>query len=685
MPDFKKIKIPLTKHFTTMVMENDILFVVNVNKDELYNKYLEAIPPEHNRIYKVRREYDCSCCRHFIKSIGGVVAIKDGVVESIWDFEADDPVWTNVVRTLSDFVKQFPVVGVYISKENHVGTDYNMDIDENGEPIRWNHFYLSLPDKYVFNDRYSTIGTKLGEYESNKNVFKRSLDELTIDATETVLDLIKQNSLYKGEENKKTLTTFLKCQKKYAELTDDTARNLYAWENSVRISPAVCKIRNTSIGTLLIDVSEGMDLDQAVNKYEKVVAPENYKRSKPVFTQKMLDDAQKKIEELGYMDSLKRRYATLDDININNILFSNKDVSRKISDGNDIFTSLSKDTKKSTKRFSKVEEIPIQKFIDDVLPTATSVEAYVENRHTKNFVSLIAPEVADSKSMFKWNNNFSWAYTGNITDSVLKQNVEKAGGKVDGVLRFSIMWNDGNEWNKNDEDAHCITPNGNEIYYANKKDSKTLGNLDVDIIDPDKGIPAVENITWPSIDKMTPGVYKFFVKTYSYRGGKDGFRAEVECNGEIHSYDYPATKSSNRADVAEVILSKDKTFTIKDILPSDVSNKETWGVRTNEFVPVSVICYSPNYWDEQNGIGNKHFFFMLKDCKNDEEPNSFYNEFLNNDLYPAHKKVMEALGSKAHVDECDNQLSGLGFSSTQRNDLVVKVKGNVERILRIKF
>lgn len=685
MLDFKKIKEPLTKHFTTMVMENDILFVVNVNKDELYNKYLEAIPPEHNRIYKVRREYDCSCCRHFIKSIGGVVAIKNGVVESIWDFEADDQVWTNVARTLSDFVKQFPVVGVYISKENHVGTDYNMDMDENGEPVRWNHFYLSLPDKYVFNDRYSTIGTKLGDYESNKNVFKRSLDELTIDATETVLDLIKQNSLYKGEENKKTLATFLKCQKKYAELTDDTARNLYAWENSVRISPAVCKIRNTSIGTLLIDVSEGMDLDQAVNKYEKVVAPENYKRSKPIFTQKMLDDAQKKIEELGYMDSLKRRYATLDDININNILFSNKDVSRKINDGNDLFADLSKETKKSAKRFSKVEEIPIQKFIDDVLPTATSVEAYVENRHTKNLVSLIAPEVADSKSMFKWNNNFSWAYTGNITDSILKQNVEKAGGKVDGVLRFSIMWNDGNEWNKNDEDAHCITPDGNEIYYAHKKDPKTLGNLDVDIIDPDKGIPAVENITWPSIDKMTPGVYKFFVQTYSYRGGKDGFRAEIECNGEIHSYDYPATKSRNKADVAEVILSKDKTFTIKDILPSDVSNKETWGVHTNEFVPVSVICYSPNYWDEQNGIGNKHFFFMLKDCKNDEEPNSFYNEFLNNDLYPAHKKIMEALGSKAHVDECDNQLSGLGFSSTQRNDLVVKVKGNVERILRIKF
>ncbi len=57
-----------------------------------------------------------------------------------------------------------------------------------------------------------------------------------------------------------------------------------------------------------------------------------------------------------------------------------------------------------------------------------------------------------------------------------------------------------------------------------------------------------------------------------------------------------------------------ENFTMKALLDSNVSVKEMWGVKTNQFVPVTVVMYSPNYWDEQEGIGNRHYFFMLKDC-----------------------------------------------------------------------
>ena len=200
----------------------------------------------------------------------------------------------------------------------------------------------------------------------------------------------------------------------------------------------------------------------------------------------MLEDAKKTISELGYMDSLNRRFATLDDITVNNILFSNKDAAKRISDSSDIFGELEKQVVVNPRKFSRVEEISANDFIKNVLPSAKEVEVLVENKHSNNFVSLIAPCNKDSKSMFKWNNGLSWAYSGNITDSDMKQNVKAAGGNVDGVLRFSIQWNEDGRDNC-DLDAHCIEPNGNEIYFSNcRKPSMSYmtGQLDVDIIHP---------------------------------------------------------------------------------------------------------------------------------------------------------------------------------------------------------
>ena len=683
--DFVVFKDAVKRKFEEMFESNIPLFLTDVDKDEMYGLYLDAYPAGKNRIYRQRREYDCSACRHFIKSVGNVVGVKDEKMISIWDVDTGDETFNAVAKKLSDFVKSANIMDAFIPSMRTIGIDYNFE----GNAVKWNHFSVSVPANRIQNkDRIPAL---MGEIRDSQHVYERSLKEISMDAIDTVLELISQNSLYRGQEWESALRKIRKEKMEYDALRTEKDKGLFTWEHARKGNTVVLRMRNHSIGTLLTNISEGTDLDIAVRKYEEIVAPANYKRPKAIYTKRMLEDAKKEIQELGYMESLQRRFATLDDITVNNILFSNKDAAKRISgatSADDFFTEMEKSATINPKQFSKVEEIGIDDFISNVLPTAHSIEAYFDGRLTGNLVSLIAPVNRDSKSMFKWDNAFSWAYTGNVTDIQIKERVKAEGGKVDGVLRFSIQWNDGDTWNRNDEDAHCIEPNGNEIYFQYQKSRITGGNLDVDIRNPRENVPAVENIAWPDIKRMLTGKYKFFVHTYAYRGGKGGFRAEIECNGgEIHHFDYQQdTRQNLKTSVADVILDSDGNFTVMPLLPDkgSVVSKEIWGIHTNQFVPVTVMMYSPNYWDEQKGKGNKHYMFMLSGCVNDENSNGYYNEFLKPEL-EKHRKVFEALGSKAHVIDTPDQLSGLGFSSTKRAELVVKVKGVTERLLKIKF
>lgn len=688
---FKDFVKAIQKNLQQMSKDSSRLFTVNVDTEELYNLYLDSFPAGTNEIYRERREYDCSCCRHFIRDVGNVVSIKNGELHTIWGINpVSDDKYNVVAAALDAYVKQKAVLGVFLKKEKRIGTPENREMLPTGKINKYEHFFVDLPEICIFKECYGhTLEGDLSQFRDVRNVFKRSLDEISKEAVDTVLELIAQNSLYKGAEWKKQLTEFKNYQKEYGKLTDKQ-KELWIWEKSISAGAVIGKIRNHSIGTLLVNISEGMDLDLAVRKYEQIVAPVNYKRPKAIFTKKMLEDAKKTITELGYMDSLQRRFATLDDITVNNILFSNKDAAKRITGAMDLFDEMDQDVAIDPKRFSKVEEISAEDFIKNVLPVAKELEVYLENKHIQNMVSLIAPEVADAKTMFKWNNGMSWAYTGNITDSDIKENVKAAGGSVTGIVRFSIQWNDGNGKDNSDLDAHCLEPQGGDhIYFSHKISRYTGGELDIDITDPiyqckSNGGVAVENITYPSKERMKPGTYKFYVNQYSFRNSQ-GFKAEIEVNGEIHSYEYNAPVRGN-VDVAKVILDQSGNFKVVDKLPGNCAtiSKDVWGIKTLQFTPVSVVCYSPNYWDEQKGIGHQHLFFMLKDCINSEEPNGYYNEFLKPEL-EQHRRVFEALGAKAHVKDVDDQLSGVGFSLTKRNDLIIKVKGATERVLKVKF
>ena len=672
--NFKTFKLAVAKQFNEMA--KGTLYTVNVSKDSLWETYLASFPEHTNPIYKKRTEHDCNCCKQFIRSVGNVVSIANNKLVSIWDIPElgllDKP-YEIVAYHMSNYVKSHSIENIFLSPERTAGTDKNHWLDIVTVQVTvFEHFFVNIPVLYV----NSNPGSILSDKKASHDVFLRALSEIPISTTDVVLELISQNSLYRGKEHKSNLITFRQYQISFSTIKNDRFRDLFVWEY-INAHESLLRIRNTSIGRLLIDITEGVPLERAVATFELMVAPANYKRPTAVVTQSMVNAAKIAVEALGLTSALERRYATIDDITVHNILFvggSSREVLKTKTTG--AFENIAKPSAKS---FSTVQEISIDSFIKNILPTTTSVEILLENHHQKNLVSLIAPVDPTANQLFKWSNGFSWSYNGDVTDAI-KERVKQAGGSVEGDLCCRLAW-----FNTDDLDLRMMEPR-TTIYYGEKKSFNTGGCLDVDMNAGAsiKTRTPVENIFYKSKSSMVEGFYHLQVNQFNKRETIDvGFHIDIDIEGVIYHFEYSkALALKETMTVAKLRYSKKDGISIVEFLPSSTISKSMWNLDTNNFHKVNVMMLSPNFWDDQKGIGNKHYFFMLSQCKNDIPARGFYNEFLRSDL-DQHRKTLEIVGSKMKTDNSEHQLSGLGFSSTQQNTITVKVEGAISRVLKI--
>lgn len=147
--EFTEMRNRLMANFNEMTKDTEHLYVVSLDKDKLWNLYLDSFPAGKNDIYRVRREYDCSCCRSFIKNMGNVVKIKNGIVSTIWGFRTDDDTYQPVLDVLDSYVKSCAVSDVFFSNVDHFGTLENYETDATGRVHKWEHFFLNIPQKFI--------------------------------------------------------------------------------------------------------------------------------------------------------------------------------------------------------------------------------------------------------------------------------------------------------------------------------------------------------------------------------------------------------------------------------------------------------------------------------------------------------------------------------------------------------
>ena len=90
-----------------------------------------------------------------------------------------------------------------------------------------------------------------------------------------------QNNLYRGEEHRRRLQSSRGCNASTNTRNNAREQSLFYGANA---HGSAARFRNTVLGTLVQNLSEGQDVDQAVRNFEAKVAPQNYKRTTAVIT-----------------------------------------------------------------------------------------------------------------------------------------------------------------------------------------------------------------------------------------------------------------------------------------------------------------------------------------------------------------------------------------------------------------
>jgi hypothetical protein len=414
-----------------------------------------------------------------------------------------------------------------------------------------------------------------------------------------------------------------------------------------------------------------------VASFENIVSGTNYMRTTALVTPRMIQEAQKKLEELGMTGALSRRRLDTRDVTADRAIFSYRPTTKATKD---VFAELKAgaDAKADRNVFDKAVEIPIDKFLSDVVPTAQSVEILFDHDMLGKLVTLTGPQDPEAPNMMIWDNSFAWSYTGGVAEAI-KERVKLAGGKVDGWMRISLAWN-----NYDDLDLSLYDLKGQIVDYIHKHSTAMSARLDVDA-NGGHGTTRkpVENIDVSR--KLTAGKYSINVKQYTAREQEDiGYTLEIETQGIVKRY--TSNRVMRTGAIDRFTIDVDASGNVKFDGLFGNGNKEVvtkWGMVTGNWQTVNCITLSPNYWSDRPQR-LKQYMFLLAGCVSDETTAPFINEFLCQDLV-ANRKVMEALSSRCEVLPAEGaELSGVGFSASVPAEFYVRVKGATTRILKVK-
>jgi len=378
---FDNYRAQIQRRFTDITVdERTRLFTTDV--EDLFTTFLKALP-DYERQY-----HNCNACRRFINTFGALVSIAP-------TGELFSPVWSRIgvpepyaagVKAMLDRLEKARITGVFFS-----------DVKVWGTPVtgEWTHYAISLPVGRINTNRAHTAFQLSAEKtEDFKNV-RRALTEFTEKKLEVAVDILKSDTLYRGDKLLGGAEWLLKCKRLFSN-TKHRAKAMNLLWREISLAPAgFCHPRSGMLSTLLSDLEAGLPFATVKANFEKKMAPLHYQRPQAAPTIGNIAQAEKLVERMGLKASLQRRLARLDEAEL---FWEPKQYAAK---GGVFGHLLENPLLHSLVTTNVPQHISAEKFVEKVLPTADSILLRVLNMHYP-FVTLTTARDPSAPPLFAW-------------------------------------------------------------------------------------------------------------------------------------------------------------------------------------------------------------------------------------------------------------------------------------------
>lgn len=415
--DYSALLISARAAFDAAMKDKPRLFLTDA--EGLNVTYLDNLPGE-------RQVHDCSACRRFIETYGGLVAITatGETIPVMWEPVGAPEFYQPAFAALHAVVKRARVIAPFLSKDVVWG-----------QPMTGAYRHLSTPNPAPYRERALSAGQAMAAKKEDFRTVATALADYKAPALDEALRLFKADALARSDKFVAPVQWLRELQNRPKGRKGENV----LWRAIADAPNGYCHPRAGVVGSLLDDIVAGLPFPDIKARFNAKLGPLIYQRPQAPPAAGNIKAAEALVEKLGIAPALDRRFARLDELET-----IWKPVTKAQQQSGGVFGHLKAKAMPDTVRPSALPCVTMtwEKFARTVLPEATALEQNAPGHG--DYIAMLTAANPDAPPILKWDreearNPVSWyVYHGGSAASAWRL----SGGwtKVNAVSANPTLW-----------------------------------------------------------------------------------------------------------------------------------------------------------------------------------------------------------------------------------------------------